>query len=1025
MTDAASAPLATFTKTESPTAALILGLVFAASDLVISTILPEATVPTPQGLQWTCLGLSLGLAALVAVLFGLTPRWFWFLLPSALAFWLGKALGRGNHAQTLALVEWWPHLATGATGLLLFTWHRMSGPRKKQIRWLLLVGSLVFFAVATWWQRGRYHEVKLAGLGLAACAMYPAALGIVATRTGRLVTSKTRLVAVLVFSFAVAAGFGIHHLRSGGPALDWTLSQTTTSSLLASELRAWTVSDLDFKSRGDGVYLPPYFGSDLERRSRRALTARGGAPRGLLVISVDALRYDLFDRKIGGRPVAPTLSALRRKSLEFTRAYCPAPISQLSFFAMLRGLYPSQYIEEPGSYNALKLITPRLEAAGVETRSMIPRGIMTVDLDELKSKDLGFGFANGHQWFDLEPGEVFAKLKPQRNGRFLSYWHTMRAHSPYNAYHPKFAAGDSKWERYAAEVRHADDDIRQVLKRFEEAGLLDDMWVIVSADHGEEFYEHGSDRHGTQLFEETVRVPFFIFGPGIEAGRCTDCISLASFAPTFDEFFDLSQQGRETYGLPSLIPSFMGLEKKRSPIEFDVIGAEVDDGPWPFEVVCDLPPAGPGIWNTASALIGPRWKLIVDERNQRLLLFDLLEDPKETQNLAHRESTIAEAMFARLRQYQAPPAKDDSRPYSELITQAALITKAEELGDLGVASLTEAVRSWPDELAIRLCCHFSDFRAPWLSTKLEARFANNKALEVQLARLALRLSNRLGSVEDWTALVSQEPNIKSPYLRAALFEVAAIRKDDRLIDAARSKDNAGPSELAAAIYLYERRGNAIDTALIETELRHESSRRRRRAASILANSDFKVNAETLKQALFVAKESWLRFSLGLASIRRAADASALMSKYLAGEDSSLHNATFSFVAVRTVVVPPFQGWYFHRQDPQSNVASLSPATPWHGVMTANEVTIPVALKGPGTLGIFMVLPLIKGKRAQIDIVIGNKRFPIREVPFDPSVPHLIRLLQGTEAHKIRLVLSEGLPEQVLLGAVLWVAGQTK
>ena len=67
-------------------------------------------------------------------------------------------------------------------------------------------------------------------------------------------------------------------------------------------------------------------------------------------------------------------------------------------------------------------------------------------------------------------------------------------------------------------------------------GLLDHAIVVVTADHGEEFREHGALQHGTTLFEESVRVPLIMIGPGLPAGRVVaDEVSLVDVAPTMLE----------------------------------------------------------------------------------------------------------------------------------------------------------------------------------------------------------------------------------------------------------------------------------------------------------------------------------------------------------------------------------------------------------------------------------------------------------------------------------------------------------
>src|SRR5207247_7145427 len=63
-------------------------------------------------------------------------------------------------------------------------------------------------------------------------------------------------------------------------------------------------------------------------------------------------------------------------------------------------------------------------------------------------------------------------------------------------------------------------------------GVRDSTLVVVTADHGEEFQEHGRLRHGSQLYQESIRVPFVISGPGVRPGRRTDLAQGIDLFPT-------------------------------------------------------------------------------------------------------------------------------------------------------------------------------------------------------------------------------------------------------------------------------------------------------------------------------------------------------------------------------------------------------------------------------------------------------------------------------------------------------------
>jgi arylsulfatase A-like enzyme len=98
---------------------------------------------------------------------------------------------------------------------------------------------------------------------------------------------------------------------------------------------------------------------------------------------------------------------------------------------------------------------------------------------------------------------------------------------------------------YDAEVATADDQVRQLFDELAHRGFLDHAMVIVTADHGEEFNEHGHGSHGIALYEESVRVPLIMMGPGVPTDRrVTENVSLVDVAPTLLDLLGLPPEPR-------------------------------------------------------------------------------------------------------------------------------------------------------------------------------------------------------------------------------------------------------------------------------------------------------------------------------------------------------------------------------------------------------------------------------------------------------------------------------------------------
>jgi arylsulfatase A-like enzyme len=86
---------------------------------------------------------------------------------------------------------------------------------------------------------------------------------------------------------------------------------------------------------------------------------------------------------------------------------------------------------------------------------------------------------------------------------------------------------------YDAEIRYVDTQLGRLIERLQQKGILTDRdYLIVTADHGEEFYDHGQWLHGRSLFEEVLHVPLIIQGPGVVQQVIDAPVQLVDIFPT-------------------------------------------------------------------------------------------------------------------------------------------------------------------------------------------------------------------------------------------------------------------------------------------------------------------------------------------------------------------------------------------------------------------------------------------------------------------------------------------------------------
>jgi len=91
---------------------------------------------------------------------------------------------------------------------------------------------------------------------------------------------------------------------------------------------------------------------------------------------------------------------------------------------------------------------------------------------------------------------------------------------------------------YEAGVRWVDGLLRSTVAQLEAWGLLENTVLVITADHGEAFGEHGLLAHGRQLHDELISVPLIIRGPGpFRGGRVIDgSVGLIDVLPTFFDY---------------------------------------------------------------------------------------------------------------------------------------------------------------------------------------------------------------------------------------------------------------------------------------------------------------------------------------------------------------------------------------------------------------------------------------------------------------------------------------------------------
>lgn len=379
---------------------------------------------------------------------------------------------------------------------------------------------------------------------------------------------------------------------------------------------AWTASERASDVTSQGVEVPT---EELDH-DRAGLNLRG---QDILLITIDALRADRL-AAYGGHGLTPNMDRLAQESVVFARAYTPTPHTSYALASLLTGKFMRPVLDLPNVSSDHRTLPEVLRRYGYRTAAFFPPAVFFVDADRfasLSANDFGFEyrkvmFASAQD----RAKQVKKYLAQSEAGHPVFVWvHLFEPHEPY-APKPPFVRGDSAQERYDGEVAQADDGVGQIVNVFRAARPK--STVIVSADHGEEFGDHGGNFHGTTLFDEQVRVPLLWSSPGIKPRVSALPVETVDVATTLLAGLGIPRDARMRGD--DLGPALRGGDDQNGPRH---AFADIGDS----RMVTD------GVH-----------KLICHSDSGECLLFDLTADALETRDLVDSKPAVVEALRAAL-----------------------------------------------------------------------------------------------------------------------------------------------------------------------------------------------------------------------------------------------------------------------------------------------------------------------------------------------------------------------------------------
>ena len=299
-------------------------------------------------------------------------------------------------------------------------------------------------------------------------------------------------------------------------------------------------------------------------------------PRNLLLVSLDTMSPAHMALYGHDRDNTPSLDRLAEDGVVFTNAYSTSSWTLPAHASLLSGLYPTSIAPDASDrrlYRAATLLSERFARHGHRTAAVVGGGFVSKQ----------YGTDAGFESFEEKTGVDAALrwIEEHREEPFFFFFHTYTPHTPYRdrRYAQALPAGrlggiyrgGTKRERkrlhslvhdghpvdasekafvralYDGGIARADEMVGRLVDGLERLGLADSTVVVVTSDHGEEFWQHTKRgaAHGHTLHDELLRVPLVWHDPGLTpaTARVDAPVSLIDVVPTIVARFGLEPSG--------------------------------------------------------------------------------------------------------------------------------------------------------------------------------------------------------------------------------------------------------------------------------------------------------------------------------------------------------------------------------------------------------------------------------------------------------------------------------------------------
>ena len=357
----------------------------------------------------------------------------------------------------------------------------------------------------------------------------------------------------------------------------------------------------------------------------------------LMVIVVDALRGDAFHSAGYHRNLTPFLDRWAQQgAVSFRRAYSQGGGSFAAFPFLVAGR--SRFdLYGPGLYRE-NLFLKIAQAEGIQHYMVMkgfgPRSIFP-PADSVTELTIPRALSDRRT---ATADEVFhsareAITKITAGERFLCFLHLMDVHNDLWKKPGGIDFGDAPRDLYDHNLSYLDSAFERFVDWLKANHIYDKTVILLTSDHGEQFWEHGASLHGHTLYEEEIRIPAILFVPGIQRRFEDVPIIAADMAPTIAELagYSIDPPYVDPHMGISLVPLILNDERARY-LKRDVVGRA-------------------SFKRRYFLFRNWQWKLIYFAELDLIQLFNVKEDPMEKKNLIEEKPKLAAELEQQLLGY--------------------------------------------------------------------------------------------------------------------------------------------------------------------------------------------------------------------------------------------------------------------------------------------------------------------------------------------------------------------------------------